>query len=254
MPAESPLVIGIDVAASRPSVAVALRAERRSLEAVDWREADEREPGDRGRLFDWIDALAPLAVALAAAQRPRRAGGPGSPPRRAEVELLRRRIAVTPTPTRAGADAGGPRSAHVRAGWASFKEARKRGYEPLAPGALAGSLGQSASVFEVYPHASFVTLLGGTPPAKGTREGLHLRVLTLRAVGVRWDEYYDAASVDALMAAFTAWRVVQGVATAVGDERGGCIWLPVAAHDLRETYVPLSVTDSRAAVGRLGLR
>jgi len=157
-------------------------------------------------------------------------------------------------PTRARAEAGGPRAAHVRAGWAYFREARRRGYEAPAPGALPGALGQAAVALEVYPHAGFVTLLGGTPPAKTTREGAHVRLLVLRGLGLRWDEYYDPASIDALMAAFTAWRFVQGLATSVGDERDGRIWLPVAPHELQATYGPLASAAARTAARRLALR
>jgi hypothetical protein len=251
---DAPLVIGIDVAASRPSVAVAVRADRRALEVIAWREADEQETGDRARLLEWLDALRPAAVAITAAQRPRRAAGVSPPPRRADAELLRRRIAVAPAPTRAQAEAGGHRYAHTRAGWAYFKELRRRGYETLAPGGLSGALGQAPAVLEVYPHAGYVTLLGGTPPPKSTREGSHLRVLALRRLGLRWDEYYDVASLDVLMAAFIAWRVVQGQASAVGDERDGCVWLPVTAHELRDTYAPLTIAGAREAVARLGSR
>jgi len=250
---DAPLVVGIDVAASRPSVAVAVRAERRALEVVAWREADEHEVGDRGRLLEWLEGLQPSAVAITAAQRPRRAIG-APPPRRADAELLRRRIAVAPAPTRTQAEAGGCRYAHTRAGWAYFKELRHRGYETLAPGGLSGALGQAPAVLEVYPHAGFVTLLEGTPPPKNTRDGSHLRVLALRRLGLHWDEYYDVASLDVLMAAFIAWRVVQGLATSVGDERDGGVWLPVTPHDLRDTYVPLTIAGARQAVARLGSR
>jgi predicted nuclease with RNAse H fold len=250
----APLVVGIDVAASRPSVAVAVRADRRGLDVSAWCEADEQEVGDRARLLDWLDGLRPSVVAITAAQRPRRAGGEPSQPRRADAELLRRRIAVAPLPTRAQAEAGSRRYAHTRAGWDYFRELRRRGYESLSPGGLSGALGQAPAVLEIYPHAGFVTLLDGTPPSKGTREGLHLRVLVLRRLGLHWDEYYDAASLDALMAAFTAWRVVQGLATSVGDERDGCVWLPVTAHELRDTYAPLTIAGAREAVARLGSR
>jgi hypothetical protein len=49
----APLVIGIDIATSRPCVAVAVRCGR-TLEVVEWHEADEHEPGDRGRMLDWV--------------------------------------------------------------------------------------------------------------------------------------------------------------------------------------------------------
>ena len=103
----------------------------------------------------------------------------------------------------------------------------------------------------MYPHAGFVTLLGGTPPPKSTREGLRLRVLTLRRLGLQWDDYYDHDSLDALMAAFTAWRFVQGLATPLGDGRDWSIWLPVTAHELRDKYAPLSVTAAKAGLAGL---
>lgn len=227
-----------------------LRAERRSLEVLGWDEADERLSGDRARLLNWLDEVRPGAVAVTAAQRPRRTAT-AARPRAADAELLRRRIAVAPAPTRAQAEAGGRRYAHVRAGWDYFRDLRRRGYEPLPSGALPGSLGQASAVLEVYPHAGFVTVLGGTPPPRSTREGLRLRVLTLRRLGLRWDDYYDAASLDALMAAFTAWRFLQGLATCVGDDRDGCLWLPVTAAELRPTYPPLTARAARTALARL---
>ncbi|MEZ5125595.1 MAG: DUF429 domain-containing protein [Thermoleophilia bacterium] len=247
---DSPLVVGIDVAASRPSVVVALQGDRRRLDVVAWREVDEREPGDRARCFQWLETLAPVAVAVAAAQRPRRATAE-SPARVADAQLLRRRIAVTPAPTRAQAERGGPRTAHIQTGWAYFRDLRGYGFESPAANVLPGALGQAPSALEVYPHAGFVTLLGGTPPSKATREGLRLRVATLRRLGVRWDEYYDAASLDALMAAFTAWRFVQGLATSLGDDRQGRVWLPVTASDLRDTYAPLSSSAARDALASI---
>ena len=70
---------------------------------------------------------------------------------------------------------------------------------------------------------------------------------------MRWDEYYDAASLDTLMAALTAWQVVQGLATGLGDERDGFVWLPVTERDLADTYAPLTPAQARSAVGRLRL-
>jgi len=250
----APLVIGIDIAASRPCVAVAVRCGR-TLEVVEWREADEREPGDRGRLLDWLAGLRPAVVAIDAPQRPKRAlPGGAAHARNCDAELLHRRISVYQVPTRAAAEAKARRYAWMYTGWAYFKELGRRGYEPPAPGALPGELGQAPAVLEVYPHAGFVTLLGGTPPPKSTRAGLRLRVLTLRRLGLQWDDYYDHDSLDALMAAFTAWRFVQGLSTPLGDGRDGSIWLPVTAHELHGKYAPLSVPAAKAALVGLGAR
>jgi predicted nuclease with RNAse H fold len=250
----APLVIGIDIAASRPCVAVAVRCGR-TLEVVGWREADEREPGDRGRLLDWIAELRPAVVGVDAPQRPKHAlPGGVAHSRDCDAELLHRRISVYQVPTRAEAEAGARRYSWMHTGWAYFKDLGRRGYEPPAPGTLPAELGQAPAVLEVYPHAGFVTLLGGTPPPKSTRAGLHLRVLTLRRLGLQWDEYYDHDSLDALMAAFTAWRFVQGLATPLGNGRDGSIWLPVTAHELRSKYAPLTGPAAKAALVSLGAR
>jgi predicted nuclease with RNAse H fold len=242
-----PLVVGIDIAASRPCVAVALRCGR-TLEVEGWHESDEALPGDRGRLLDWIEALAPLAVGIDAPQRPRRARAAGaSRPRPCDADLAGRRISIYQVPTRRDAEAAAPRYSWMETGWRYFTELGRRGFEPPAPGALPAALGQAPAALEVYPYAAFVTLLGGTPPPKSARAGLHVRVAALRAAGVVWDDYFDHDSLDALAAALTAWRFVQGVATPVGDERDGFIWLPVPSHELRSTYGRLTEREALAA-------
>lgn len=248
----APVVIGIDVAASRPCVAVAVRCGR-VLEVLDWCESGERVHGDRARLLDWLDGQRPLAVGVDAPQRPTRAAAGGARRSRAcDAWLLHRRIAVYQVPTRAQADAAARRYAWMEAGWAYFKELRRRGYEAPAQGGLPGALGQAPAVLEVYPHAAFVTMLGGTPPPKTSRDGLRARVLALRRLGLQWDGYYDHDSLDALMAAFTAWRFVQGLATPVGDERDGLLWLPVPEHELAATYAPLGPRELEQALAGLG--
>jgi len=99
-----------------------------------------------------------------------------------------------------------------------------------------------------------VALLGGTPPPKSGRAGLRVRVAALRAAGVVWDDYFDHDSLDALAAALTTWRFVQGQATPVGDGRDGFIWLPVTAHELAPTYPRLSEREALAAARRLAER
>ena len=247
----APTVIGIDIAATRPCVAVAVRCAR-TLEAIEWREADEREKGDRSRLLEWAVGLRPAVIGIDAPQRPKRPWPDTTHRSRdCDAELLHRRISVYRVPTRAEAEAAVRRYAWMQVGWAYFKDLARRGYEPPAPGGLAGELGQAPAVLEVYPHAGFVTVLGGTPPPKSTREGLRLRVLTLRRLGLRWDDYYDHDSLDALMAAFVCWRFVQGQATPVGDGRDGSIWLPVTQHELHEKYAPLRPAQAQAALAHL---
>jgi predicted nuclease with RNAse H fold len=246
-----PVVVGIDIAASRPCVAVAVRCGR-TLEAVSWREADESDRGDRERLLDWLGELAPVAVGVDAPQRPRRARGQAAGrPRACDAALARRRISIYQVPTRAVAEQADGLYAWMETGWEYFRELGRRGFEPPAPGAMPGLLGQEAAALEVYPHGTFAALLGGTPPPKSTRAGLRVRVTTLRAAGVVWDEYYDHDSLDALAAALTAWRFAQGRAAPLGDDRDGYIWLPVPPGEVLASYGRLTERDALTAARRL---
>lgn len=287
---ERPLVVGIDVAASRPCVGVALRPlpSGGRVEAVSWHESlPAVAAGSRGRrargeqaaggraagrraagrseagaggavakrvrvkappdLLDWLDGLQPppSVVAVDAPQALNRrllerpaAGGHRS--RVCDFELLRRRLGVYQVPSRAevGVDPG-KLPAWMAVGLDIFAALRRRGHELPADGALPGALGQPPAMLEVYPYASFTSLLGRTLTRKTSREGLRLRVAALRAEGVLWDrgggdEYYDHDSLDALAAALTAWRFFQGAAHHLGDPREGLIWLPVSAESFDE--------------------
>jgi predicted nuclease with RNAse H fold len=246
-----PVVVGIDIAASRPCVAVAVRCGR-TLEVVSWSESDDHVAGDRTRLLEWLDGLDAVAVGVDAPQRPRRSrGAAATRPRACDAELAHRRISIYQVPTRAVAAGADGLYAWMEAGWEYFVELGRRGYEPPAPGTVAGMLGQAPAALEVYPHGTFTSLLGGTPPPKSSRAGLRVRVATLRAAGMVWDEYYDHDSLDALAAALTAWRFVQGLATPLGDDRDGFIWLPVKAHDLLPSYGRLNEREALAAARRL---
>jgi hypothetical protein len=65
-----------------------------------------------------------------------------------------------------------------------------------------------------------------------------MRIDLLRAARVEWDEYYDHDSLDALAAGVTAWRYLQGTASAVGDRSEGLLWLPATAEFLRDRLAP----------------
>jgi hypothetical protein len=246
------LVVGIDVAAGatadRSCVAVALRVSGRGAEVAEWyeaRAAGEAAPED---LVRWICALDPAAVAIDAPQAPgQRVPEAGRrPARSSDADLMRRGLMVYHPPARAEALAQ-PRHAWLLVGWDLFGRLRRCGYAPPAASGLAGAFGQEPAVLEVYPHAAFATLLGGIPPGKLTRPGAHLRVMALRALRVRWDEYFDHDSLDALACATTAWRFVQGRTTCVGSRSKELIWLPVGPHELLPRYGRLGTPRQQTA-------
>jgi len=251
--AHEQLVVGIDIAASRPCTAVALSCGR-TAQAVGWMAAlpsDDPARDDTPAMLDWVESLRPDAVAVDAPQAfnrrllERGQGRAASRSRVCDHELLRRRISLYQVPSRKQvADDPNALPVWMKVGFRYFKELRRRGFEAPPTGALAGAFGAAPALLEVFPYAAFVTLLGGLLSKKSTREGLRLRVLTLREAGVHWDTqddaYFDHDSLDALAAALTAWRFVQGRASAVGDEREGLLWLPVTADELLDgPYAPL---------------
>ena len=240
------VVIGIDVAAARPSTAVAVRMGRAAARGgrgaaavvVEWMEADHRSRDEVDALLAWVDRHDPAVVAVDAPQGFRRPGR-GSPvaQRVCDRELMARRISLYPVPTRAAVEAGEARLPDwMKAGFDYFRRLRRAGFEVPDDAVMPGALGRPPAALEVYPYGAFATLLGALPPSKATRAGLRLRVVTLRHAGLEWDEYYDHDSLDALVAALTALRFQQGRATPVGDPREGLIWLPVPRTDLRGTY------------------
>ncbi len=241
------IVIGIDVAAARPCTAVAVRTGR-AAQVVEWMEADAHDAGEVKGLLAWIERHGPAVVAIDAPQDykgpKRRASGSrpqaDSSSRVCDRELLARRISLYQVPSRAAVDEDRSRLAPwIAAGFDLFRRLRRLGFEVPDDAVLPGAFGGAPALLEVYPYATFATLLGGLPPRKLTRAGQHMRVMTLRRAGVEWDEYFDHDSLDALAAALTAWRFLQGRSTPVGDPREGLIWLPVPPGELRSTYLPL---------------
>ena len=255
--AASSIVIGVDVAAGtvadRTCVAVALRVGRKA-EVAGWyvaRARDGRAPDD---LVRWICAQDPSAIGIDAPQAPGERAAAAGEARRArscDAELMRHGLKVYHPPARAEARLE-PRHAWLLVGWDLFGKLRACSFEPPTATGFAGAFGEERGVLEVYPHASFATLLGGVPPGKLTRAGQHVRVMALRAVRVEWDEYYDHDSLDALAAAVTAWRFAQGRTHAVGARRHELIWLPVGPHEFLPRYERLAtVRDQAQALQRL---
>lgn len=240
-----PVIVGIDVAASRPCVAVALGVGR-GLRVHG--EADWLATSDRRELVAWLDRVKPAAVAIDAPQGYNRhlllRAAPGRPASRSRVcdhELLRRRIGVYQVPARDEVQGGeATLLAWMRIGMGLYSTLKRQGFEVARGDGLPGAFGQAPALLEAYPYAAFVALQGYLLPKKLTREGQVLRVRILRKQGVEWADYYDHDSLDALAAALTAARFLQGRACAVGDEKEGLIWLPVPPAELREKYSALT--------------
>jgi predicted nuclease with RNAse H fold len=255
------IVVGIDIAARRPSLAVAMKAGR-SAQVVGWMEADSQHEGETARLLDWIEALAPAVVAVDAPQAPNRHLLRDSRLRVCDWELRRRGLSLYQVPAR-GEKAPG----WIAVGFDFFKQLKRRGLESPGESALPLAFGQAPALLEVYPYATFVALLreaqrgGGRaassparrPPGakagevraqapalakKASREGTRIRVELLRDARVEWSDYYDDDSLDALAAGLTAWRHLQGKATGLGDSREGLVWLPLTRESLDELLPP----------------
>ena len=229
-------IVGVDVAARRPCTAVAVRATRPGAES-DW--LDTSSVPD---LVAWIADRRPLVVAIDAPQGWNRRLLNDSRSRVCDHELLRRGIGVYQVPAKADVGRGDAAlPPWMEVGFELFRALRRpsRGFELARPDSLPGAFGQPPAVMEVYPHAAFVALLGGVPQPKSTRRGLRDRIAVLREHGLRWDSYYDHDSLDALAAALTGRRYLQGLAHALGDPREGLLWLPVPETDLRGRYTTL---------------
>ena len=118
--------------------------------------------------------------------------------------------------------------------------------------------GSECIYLEVYPHASYSTLLGVLPFKKGTMEGRLQRQLVLYSQNMRipdpmrildeitryrllngvlqLDILYEMGELDALVAAFTAWMAVihPDEITMIGDPEEGRVIIP--KRELKEQY------------------
>ena len=239
--APASIVVGIEIAARRPCVAVALQIAR-GVRVVGWMEADHRHPGESVRLIEWVEALSPAVVAIDAPQALNRHLMKGSRLRVCDWELRRRGLPLYQVPAK-----GQSVPEWVVVGFEYFRLLKHRGFEMGAATGLPLSFGGAPALLEAYPYAAFVCLLReqrrdsepmATPPKKGTRAGTRMRIDLLRAARVEWDDYYDHDSLDALAAGVTAWRYLQGTASAVGDPSEGLLWLPATTEFLRDRLAP----------------
>jgi predicted nuclease with RNAse H fold len=251
--AAQPVVVGIDVAARRPSVAVSLTCGRSTAAVDGWFEADAGRKEGLSALLDWVVSRSPSAVAVDAPQGFNRRLMAGSTLRVCDWELRRRGLPLYQVPQR-GAEVPG----WMQTGYDIFRGLARRDFERPRGDGLPASFGQAQAVLEVYPYASFAALLREAQVAgtlsveqrllrKTTGDGALLRLRLLRLARLEWDwwlRYLDHDHIDAMAAAGTAWRYLTGAATGVGDEREGLLWLPVTAEFLRDHLPPRSGTSS----------
>jgi hypothetical protein len=134
----------------------------------------------------------------------------------------------------------------MRMGFHLYKRLEQMGYLPYP------SKKPALQWLEVYPHASFCTLLGHVPLPKNTLEGRLQRQLVLhqQKIGIPdpmefvkqltsqhllqgslpQNALYTQGELDALVAAYTAWQAAThpNQVTSLGDTSEGLVILPVA--------------------------
>ena len=187
---------------------------------------------DPSRLDELIDAWRPEVVAIDSPP----SFAPSGTSRAAERGLHRRGIRIFPCPCAERAE-GNAFFDWMRAGFDLFATAAKAGF----------GLGLDASsvhgrAVEVYPHGSAV-ILRGARPAAGTlataRGKRAWRAQVLADNGVWVGERASVHQVDAMLAALTGVRALEGVASGVGRPDEGVIVVPVRAlldhYDAEET-------------------
>ena len=237
------LFVGVDLSARRGFDVAVLDDERRVIRL--WRAAtlDLLSAGlaaYAGPLIVAVDALqAPSDFPLRRAEVRAALPVPPTPGRFAryrvcDYELARRGIGLYLLP-----EPGAAPPAWMALGFATFRCLRER-HGLHVPRDAAD---HAATLLEVYPYAGFVTLLGGRPPRKTTREGMAVRVEALRRAGLGGvcntplpDAGLTHDAVDALCAAFTTWTWRHGLGCALGLPDEGLIVLPVPAGTLKERY------------------
>lgn len=247
------LFAGVDFSAGRRGPVVALLTARLDVHSLQRQTPDEavRE----------LTSHSGIAVAIGSPLRPWRDEAPeeisiGETPladrhkriRPADAELARRGIPVRRTPI---LESTAP--AAVRIGFAMARELTGRGF-------LEGKEAHEApqTLLETHPAACASVLLGRLPFGRRTLEGRLQRQLALLREKVALPDpmealeeltahhilsgrlslegILEAAELDALLAAFTAWRAGTdpGGVTWLGDDADGWICLPV--KEMKEKY------------------
>lgn len=167
--------------------------------------------------------------------------------RLAEYELRERGIAVSGTPANVGVC-----PAWMQVGFSLYRKLEKMGFKKFSDEK------ESHQIIETHPHACYCMLAGESPLPKPTLEGKIQRQLLLYERGVKIKDPMDffeeitrhkmlkgiwplgllylPEQLDALVAAYTAWLVVNKPEQTVfiGDAKEGKIALPVS--ELKEKY------------------
>ncbi|MBN1536930.1 MAG: DUF429 domain-containing protein [Anaerolineales bacterium] len=164
----------------------------------------------------------------------------------AEYQLRCRHITIPQTPAE---ESKCPR--WMKMGFKIFQRLEKLGYQPYP------SDNDPHQYLEVYPHASYTVLLEKSPYPKHSLEGRLQRQLILYENNINvadpmrfleeitrhriltgslpLDLLLSAEELDALVAAFTAWWIVNhpDQSTSVGDTQEGLIFVPTGALKTR---------------------
>ncbi len=165
----------------------------------------------------------------------------------AEYQLRRRHITIPQTPSE---ESNCPR--WMQMGFKIFRRINKLGYRPFP------SDDTQNQYLEVYPHASYTALLGKNPYLKHSLEGRLQRQLILYENNINiadpmrfleeitrhriitgslpLDFLLSTEELDALVAAFTAWWMVNrpDQSTSVGDPQEGLVYIPTG--ELKSRY------------------
>ena len=140
----------------------------------------------------------------------------------------------------------------MKMGFSLYKRLERMGYQPYP------TRDATLQWLEVYPHASYCTLLGRIPLPKNTLEGRLQRQMVLHNLKIDLpdpmelvkgitpqlllegalplDRLYNQGELDALVAAYTAWQAANHPKqiTALGEASEGVVFLPVA--ELKRHY------------------
>lgn len=217
----TPVVVGIDVASARPCTCV-LVAGGAVQEWLDTRNLDQMGSWILHHRPDVVAVGAPCGLSKGLLLEPE-AGEKPSAARKCDHELRERGIPLYEVP-REGAQVDD----WMQVGLHIYDRLADIGYR------LPQEAGVAPCAIEVYPQASFVTLLGATPAKKWGALGQAQRLGLLKRNGLSWRDRLDQEALDALVAALTAMRFLEGQVSAVGDGEEALVWVPV--RKLEESY------------------